>query len=64
MGPVRLASFVQAFNYRVAELRDGAALAFRIGRSRRAERRFLDNVDISCDQQVEIMFCISECISP
>ena len=39
-------------------LRDGAAPALRIGHSRRVERRFLDNVDISWDQQVAIMFQI------
>ena len=58
VGPVRLASIVHAFNYRVAVLWDGAAPALRIGSSRRAEHRFLDNVDISWDQQVVIMFKI------
>ena len=39
-------------------LHDGSAPASHIGRSRRAERRFLDNVDIPWDQQVAVMFQI------
>ena len=39
-------------------LRDGAKPALRIGHSRRAERRFLDNVNISWGQQVAVMFQI------
>ena len=57
-GPVRLVSIVQAFNYRVAVLRDGAKPALRTGHSRRAERGFLEDVSIPWDQQVAVMFQI------
>ena len=57
-GPVCLASIVNAFNYRVEVLQDGAAPALWIGRSRREECRVLDNLDISWDQQVAIMLQI------
>ena len=58
VGPVRLASIVHTFSYRVAVLRDGAKPALRIGHSRKAERRFLEDVSIPWDQQVAVMFQI------
>ena len=54
-GPVRLASMVHAFNYRVAVLRDGAKPSLRTGRSRKADRGFLENVSL---QHVAVMFQI------
>ena len=54
-GPIHLSSVSHAFNYRIAVLRDGVKPALRIGRSRRAARQFLDNVDIPWDQQVAVM---------
>ena len=57
-GPVRLASNVHAFNYRIAVLRDGAKPATRTARFRRAERGFLDDVSLPCGQQVAVMFQI------
>ena len=57
-GPVCLASIVHAFNYRVAVLRDGAKAALRTGRSRIAERGFMDNVSLPWGQQVAVMFQI------
>ena len=40
-GPVRLMTIAHAFNYRVAVLRDGVRSALRVGRSRKAEKCFL-----------------------
>ena len=57
-GPVRLMTIAHAFNYRVAVLRDGVKSAIRVGRSRKAERCFLDNAQITWGQQVAIMFQI------
>ena len=57
-GPVRLMSIAHAFNYRMAVLRDGVKLAVRIGRSRKAEGRFLSGSDIPWGQQVAVMFQI------
>ena len=47
-----------AFNYRVAVLRDGVRSAVRVGRSRKAETCFLKNVNITWGQQVTVMFQI------
>ena len=55
-GPVRLASIVHAFNYRVAVLRDGAKAAVQTACSRKAERDFLTNVSLPWGQQVAVMF--------
>ena len=57
-GPVWLVTIVHTFNYRVAVLRDGVKLAIRVGRSRKAEGRFLTNTDLSWGQQVAVMFQI------
>ena len=57
-GPVRLMTIAHAFNYRVAVLRDGVRSAVRVGRSRKAEKCFLTNVNISWGQQVAVMFQI------
>ena len=57
-GPIRLATIAHAFNYRVAVLRDGVKSAAQVGRSRKAEGRFLDDTDISWGQQVAVMFQI------
>ena len=57
-GPVRLASIVHAFTYRVAVLRDGAKPALQTGCSRKAELRFLEDISIPWDQQVAVIFQI------
>ena len=57
-GPVRLMTIAHAFNYRVAVLRDGVRSALRVGRSRKAEKCFLANGNISWGQQVAVMFQI------
>ena len=57
-GPVRLMTIAHAFNYRVAVLRDGVKSAVRVGRSRKAEGRFLTDTDLSWGQQVAVMFQI------
>ena len=44
-GPIRLMTIAHAFNYRMAVLRDGVRSAVRIGRSRKAEDRFLTDTD-------------------
>ena len=55
-GPVRLMTIVHAFNYRMAVLRDVVKSAVRVGRSRKAEGRFLSGTDIPWGQQVAVMF--------
>ena len=57
-GPVRLMTIAHAFNYRLAVLRDGVRSALRVGRSRKAEKCFLANGNISWGQQVTVMFQI------
>ena len=57
-GPVRLMTIAHAFNYRVAVLRDGVRSAVRVGRSRKAEKCFLKDVNITWGQQVTVMFQI------
>ena len=58
VGPIRLTTIVHAFNYRVAVLRDGVKSAARVGRSRRAAERILEDVDIPWGHQVAVMFQI------
>ena len=57
-GPVRLMTIAHAFNNRVAVLRDGVRSAVRVGWSRKAEKCFLTDVNISWGQQVAVMFQI------
>ena len=57
-GPIRLMTIAHAFNYRMAVLRDGVRSPVRIGHSRKAEGRFLTDMDISWGQHVAIMFQI------
>ena len=57
-GPVRLMTIAHAFNYHVAVLRDGVKSALRVGRSHKAEGRFLTEPNISWGQQVAVMFQI------
>ena len=57
-GPVRLMTIAHAFNYRMAVLRDGVKSSVRVGRSRKAEGRFLSVSDIPWGQQVAVMFQI------
>ena len=57
-GPVRLMTIAHAFNYRVAVLRDGVWSAVRVGRSRKAEKCFLTDVNILWGQQVAVIFQI------
>ena len=56
VGPIRLTSIAHAFNYRIVVLRHGAKLAARVGRSQRAARQILDDVDIPWGHQVAVMF--------
>ena len=46
-GPIRLVTIAHAFNYRMAVLRDGVKSAIWVGRSRKAEGRFLTDTDLS-----------------
>ena len=62
-GHVRLVTIAHAFNYRMAVLRDGVRSAIRVGRSRKAEGRFLTNTDLSWGQQVAVMFQIISTIT-
>ena len=55
-GPVRLMTIAHAFNYRMAVLGDGVKSAVRVGRSRKAQGRFLSGSDIPWGQQVAVMF--------
>ena len=57
-GPIRLMTIAHTFNYRVGVLRDGVKSAVRVGRSRKAEGRFLTDTDLSWGQQVVVMFQI------
>ena len=52
-GYIRLMTIAHAFNYR-----NGVKSAIRVGRSRKAEGRFLMDTDLSWGQQVAIMFQI------
>ena len=58
VGPIRLTTSAHAFNYRVAVLRDGVKSAACVGRSRRAEGRFLEDTVIPWGHQVAVMFQI------
>ena len=57
-GPVRLMTIAHAFNYRMAALRDGVKSAVCVGRSRKAEGRFLSGSDIPWGQQIAVMLQI------
>ena len=57
-GPTRHMTIVHAFNYHIAVLRDGVKSAIWVGRSRKAEGRFLLEPNISWGQQVAVMFQI------
>ena len=57
-GPICLTTIAHAFNYRVAVLRDGVRSAVRVGRSRRAERRILEDTGVPWGHQVAVMFQI------
>ena len=58
-GPtIRLAMIAHAFNYRVAVSRDVVKSAARVGRSRKAKGRILDDTDISWGQHMVVMFQI------
>ena len=57
-GPIRLVTIANAFNYRMAVLRDGVKSAIRVGCSRKAEGWFLMDTDLSWSQQVAVMFQI------
>ena len=63
-GPIRLMTIAHAFNYRMAVLRDGVKSAARVGRSRKAEGRFLTDTDLSWGQQVAVMFRIISTLMP
>ena len=58
VGPIRLTTIAHAHYYRVAVLRDGVMSAARVGRSRRAAERFLEDVGILWGHQVAVMFQI------
>ena len=57
-GPIRLMTIAHAFNYRMAVLRDGVKSAARVGRSRKAEGRFLTDTELSWGHQVAVKFQI------
>ena len=57
-GPIRLTTIAHAFNYRMAVLRDGVKSAARVGRSRRAEGRILEDTAIPWGHQVAVVFQI------
>ena len=57
-GPIRLMIIAHAFNYRMAVLRDGVNSAARVGRSRKADGRFLTDTDLSWGHQVAVMLQI------
>ena len=57
-GHIHLATIAHAFNYWVAMLRDGVRSATRVGRSRRAEGRILEDTDVPWGHQVAVMFQI------
>ena len=63
-GPIRLMTIAHAFNYRMAVLHDGVKSAARVGRSRKAEGRFLTDTDLSWGQQVAVMFRIISTLMP
>ena len=56
--PVQLMTIVHAFNYRMAVLHNGVKSVVRIGRSWKAEGRFLSGSDIPWGQQVVVVFQI------
>ena len=58
VGPICLKTIAHAFNYRVAVLRDGVKLAARVGRSRRAAERILEDIGIPWGHQVAVMLQI------
>ena len=58
VGPLRLTTIAHAFNYRVAVLRDGVKSASRVGLSRRAAERILEDIGIPWGHQVAVMFQI------
>ena len=57
-GPIRLMTIAHAFNYHMAVLQDGVKSAIRVGRSRKADGRFMTDTDHSWGQQVAVMFQI------
>ena len=57
-GPIRLMTISHDFNYRMTVLRDGVKSAARVGRSHKAEGRFLTDTDLSWGHQVAVMFQI------
>ena len=54
-GPIRLTTIAHAFNYPVAVLRDGVRSAARVGHSRRAEGRILEDAGVPWGHQVAVM---------
>ena len=58
VGPIRLTSIAHAFNYRIAVLRDGVKSAARVGHSRRAAGRILEDIGLPWGHQVAVMFQI------
>ena len=58
VGPIRLTTMAHAFNYRVAALRDGVKSVARVGRSRRAAERILEDIGLPWGHQVAVMFQI------
>ena len=56
--PIRLTYIAHAFNNRIALLRNGVKPAARIGRSWRAARQILDNVEIQWSHQVAVVYQI------
>ena len=58
VGPISLTTIAHAFNYRVTVWRDGIKSAERVGRSRRAAERILEDIGLPWGHQVAVMFQI------
>ena len=56
--PIRLMTIAHAFNYRVAVLRNGVKSAVRVGHSRRAAEKILEDIGIPWGHQVAVLFQI------
>ena len=58
LGPIRLTTIAHAFNYRVTVLQDGVKSVARVGHSRRAAERILENIVLPWGHQVAVMLQI------
>ena len=60
VGPIRLTTIAHVFNYRVVVLRDGVKSAARLGRSRRAAERILE--DLVSRGDIRSLSCYRLCV--